>query len=58
MAATGCPVVNGDRWRGLLGVNDPDALGRLSTIPVPSGRPSASSTSRHVRIRPVRRASC
>lgn len=39
MAATGCPVVNGDRWRGLLGQNDPDAVGHLSTIPVPSGPP-------------------
>jgi hypothetical protein len=37
MAATGCPVLNGERWRGLLGENDPDALGRLSTIPVASG---------------------
>jgi hypothetical protein len=39
MAATGCPVLNGDRWRGLLGENDPDALGRLSLIPVKSGPP-------------------
>jgi hypothetical protein len=37
MAATGCPVLNGERWRGLLGENDPDALGRRSTIPVRSG---------------------
>jgi hypothetical protein len=39
MAATGCPVLNGDRWRGLLGDNDSDALGRVSTIPVRSGPP-------------------
>jgi hypothetical protein len=39
MAATGCPVLNGDRWRGLLGDNDSDALGRVSTIAVGSGPP-------------------
>jgi hypothetical protein len=39
MAATGCPVLNGDRWRGRLGENDSDALAHLSTISVPSGPP-------------------
>ncbi len=39
MAATGCPVLNGERWRGRLGENDPDALAHLSTISVRSGPP-------------------
>jgi hypothetical protein len=39
IAATGCPVLNGERWRGRLGENDPDALAHLSTIAVSSGPP-------------------
>ena len=35
IAATGCPVINGQRWRGYLGENQPDALRSLQTIPVP-----------------------
>jgi hypothetical protein len=39
IAATGCPQLNGVRWRGLLGNNDPEALARLEEIAVPSGAP-------------------
>jgi len=39
IAATGCPVINGQRWRGYLGTNDPDALRAQTIIAVPSGPP-------------------
>lgn len=39
IAATGCPVINGRRWRGYLGDNDPDSLKRQYAIAVDSGRP-------------------
>jgi len=34
IAATGCPQLNGQRWRALLGNNDPDSLRRMSFIDV------------------------
>lgn len=39
IAATGCPQLNGVRWRGLLGANDPEALARFRQIAVPAGKP-------------------
>jgi hypothetical protein len=39
IAATGCPQLNGIRWRGLLGNNNPEALARLQQIAVPAGKP-------------------
>jgi hypothetical protein len=39
IAATGCPQLNGVRWRGLLGNNDPETLARFSQIAVPAGKP-------------------
>jgi len=39
IAATGCPQLNGSRWRGLLGNNDPEALMRRRQIEMPTGKP-------------------
>lgn len=39
IAATGCPVINGRRWRGYLGDNQPDVIKRQVAIPVESGAP-------------------
>jgi hypothetical protein len=39
IAATGCPVINGRRWRGYLGDNQPDTLKRSAAVKVGSGRP-------------------
>jgi hypothetical protein len=39
IAATGCPVINGKRWRGYLGTNDPERIRRDRTIAVPSTDP-------------------
>ena len=39
VAATGCPQLNGTRWRGYLGDNRPELLARSSAIAAPSGRP-------------------
>ncbi len=39
IAATGCPQLNGVRWRGLLGTNDAEALARFRQIAVPAGKP-------------------
>ena len=39
IAATGCPQLNGSRWRGLLGNNDPEALMRRGQIEMPTGEP-------------------
>jgi hypothetical protein len=39
IAATGCPVLNGRRWRDHLGTNNPEAVRRLGDIPVISGKP-------------------
>lgn len=37
IASTGCPVLNGRRFRGLMGTNDAEILVQQSTIEVPSG---------------------
>ena len=37
IAATGCAVINGNRWRGYLGRNQPERLRLGPVIPVPSG---------------------
>src|SRR2546427_10068970 len=39
MAATGCPVINGKRWRGYLGDNRPAELRTLPAIAVRAGKP-------------------
>jgi hypothetical protein len=39
IAATGCPVINGKRWRGYLGMNDPEQLRRNRAIAVPPTDP-------------------
>jgi hypothetical protein len=37
IAATGCPVINGRRWRGYLGDNRPDRVREQATIAVGGG---------------------
>ena len=39
MAATGCPVINGRRWRGYLGDNRPAVLRTQTAIAVKAGQP-------------------
>ncbi len=39
IAATGCPVINGRRWRGYLGDNRPDRVREQATIAVGAGGP-------------------
>jgi hypothetical protein len=39
IAATGCPVVNGKRWRGYLGANDQDQVRHLRQIADVQGEP-------------------
>lgn len=38
IAATGCPVIDGSRWRGYLGQNDPERVRQTPDIRVRSGR--------------------
>lgn len=37
IAATGCAVINGNRWRGYLGQNQPERVRLRPVIPVPAG---------------------
>ena len=39
IAATGCAVINGNRWRGYLGQNQPERVRLQPVIPVRSGDP-------------------
>src|SRR5262249_12679992 len=39
IAATGCPQLNGTRWRAFLGDNDPDSLRVQPAVSVGAGRP-------------------
>ena len=39
IAATGCPQLNGTRWRGNLGDNRPESLAMSPAIAVPAGEP-------------------